>query len=68
MPINCSKCGRFVGDDGYKDVFYDDYTGGWEIGFPLCKKCKNSEGVLDDGNERKGSNCQPKKYHRVLDI
>ncbi|WP_374711517.1 hypothetical protein, partial [Symbiobacterium terraclitae] len=38
-PINCSKCGRFVGKDGDPDVFYDDYNGGWEIGYPLCGRC-----------------------------
>jgi hypothetical protein len=38
-PLNCSKCGRFVGKDGFHDVFYDGYNGGWEIGYPLCKRC-----------------------------
>ena len=37
--LNCSKCGHFVGKDGYHDVFYDDYNGGYEVGFPLCVKC-----------------------------
>ena len=39
MPLNCSKCGRFVGKDGFKDVSYDGYNGGWEVGYPLCKRC-----------------------------
>ena len=39
IPLNCSKCGRFVGKDGFHDVFYDGYNGGYEIGYPLCKRC-----------------------------
>jgi hypothetical protein len=31
--------GRFVGKDGFHDVCYDLYTGGYEIGYPLCKQC-----------------------------
>lgn len=37
--INCSVCGRIVGKDGFHDVSYDEYNGGWEIGYPLCKRC-----------------------------
>lgn len=37
--INCHKCGKFVGDDGNKDIFYDDYQGAFEVGYPECKKC-----------------------------
>lgn len=36
-PLNCSKCGRFVGPDGFKDVFTSE--GMIEIGYPLCAKC-----------------------------
>lgn len=38
-PLNCSRCGRFVGKDGFHDVGYDYYNGGYEVGYPLCKKC-----------------------------
>ena len=47
VPLNCSKCGRFVGKDGFHDVCYDPYTGGYEVGYPLCKKC------LDLNNHKK---------------
>jgi len=43
VPINCHKCGRFVGKNGKPDVIYDDYSGGWEIGYPLCEKCLKGE-------------------------
>ncbi len=33
--INCSKCGRAVGKDGFGD--YDAENK--EIGYPLCKRC-----------------------------
>jgi len=37
-PINCSKCGRFVGKDGFLDTGYD-CEGTPEFGYPLCKRC-----------------------------
>jgi len=37
--VNCSKCGRIVGKDGFLDVSYDDYAGGYEMGYPLCGRC-----------------------------
>jgi hypothetical protein len=40
---NCSKCGRFVGKDGYCDIGYDEYMGGYEIGYPICRKCLNEQ-------------------------
>jgi len=39
IPLNCSKCGRFVGKNGFHDISYDDYMGGWEVGYPLCERC-----------------------------
>ena len=39
IPLNCSKCGCFVGKDGFHDVVYDYWNGGYEAGYPLCKKC-----------------------------
>jgi hypothetical protein len=38
-PLNCSECGRFVGKDGDPDIVYDYYTGGYEVGYPLCGPC-----------------------------
>lgn len=35
IALNCWKCGRFVGPDGYDD--YDAESG--EVGYPLCKRC-----------------------------
>ena len=46
--INCSMCGRFVGPDGKHDVFYDDWTGGYECGYPMCGKCLSK-------NKKKGA-------------
>ena len=45
---HCSKCGRFVGKDGFVDITYDPYMGGYEEGYSLCVKClkektKNNE-------------------------
>jgi len=39
VPLNCSKCGRFVGKDGFHD--YDPETR--EVGYPLCKRCLDIE-------------------------
>lgn len=35
IPLNCSKCGRFVGADGFQDYDADSR----EVGYPLCKRC-----------------------------
>ena len=37
--FHCCKCGRFVGKDGFIDVSYDDYMGGYEEGYSLCASC-----------------------------
>ena len=37
--IHCSECGRFVGKDGFADIFYDVYMGGYEEGYSLCAAC-----------------------------
>ena len=36
--VNCSKCGRFVGKDGFMDGGYDS-DGVYELGYPLCREC-----------------------------
>ena len=41
--FHCHKCGRFVGKDGFIDVFYDDYMGGYEEGHSLCAACLKKE-------------------------
>jgi len=38
--INCSKCGRWVGEGG----FYDYDPESREIGYPLCKRCLDAQG------------------------
>lgn len=40
VGINCSKCGRWVGKDGFHD--YDPESR--EIGYPLCKRCLDARG------------------------
>ena len=37
IPLNCSQCGKFVGKDGFHDI----YDG--EIGYPLCKRCLDNQ-------------------------
>lgn len=41
--LNCSKCGRWVGKDGFMDAGYDA-EGTPEIGYPLCKRCLDARG------------------------
>ena len=43
--IHCYKCGRFVGSDGFIDIFYDGYNGGYEEGYSECKRCLDKGGV-----------------------
>jgi len=47
-PMTCSKCGRFIGKDGYVDVFYDGYNGGYEAGYSLCARCLDKKQSLGD--------------------
>jgi hypothetical protein len=47
MPLQCHKCGHFIGKDGYPDVFYDDYSGGYEEGYSLCGPCGRKDGRPD---------------------
>ncbi len=42
-PFNCSKCGRFIGKDGYPDVFYDEYNGDLAVGYSLCGPCRRAQ-------------------------
>ena len=41
--IHCHKCGRFVGKDGFIDIIYDYYMGGWEEGYSECRRCLDKE-------------------------
>lgn len=36
--INCSKCGRFIDRQGFADIMWDEWNGGYEMGYPLCAK------------------------------
>jgi hypothetical protein len=58
IPLNCSKCGCFVGKNGFHDVGYDYWNGGYEAGYPLCKKC------LD---RSKAKNAKPKQSNRGIE-
>jgi len=44
VPLQCHKCKRFLGRDGYPDVIYDDYAGGYEEGYSLCGPCGRMAG------------------------
>ena len=37
--FHCSTCGRFIGKEGFIDVSYDEYTGGYYEGYSLCANC-----------------------------
>lgn len=37
--VQCYKCGRFIGKDGYID--YDSET--HELGYSMCKRCLDTE-------------------------
>ena len=42
--INCSKCGRWVGKDGFIDVSMEEYNGSaLELGYSLCKRCLDAK-------------------------
>ena len=52
VPLNCSQCGRFIGKDGYVDVIYDDYAGGYEAGYSYCGRClQEREPPQEQGEE-----------------
>ena len=36
--LNCHKCGRFVGRDGYTGITEVD-NGVWEVFYPECRVC-----------------------------
>lgn len=46
--IHCYLCGRFVGLDGFIDVFYDDYAGGCEEGYSMCARCLRAEKIFKE--------------------
>jgi len=45
-PMNCTICGRFVGQDGYPNLVYDDWFGGWKAE-PVCGRCGRAKGWPD---------------------
>lgn len=47
--LNCSKCGQFIGKDGFHDTYFDNGTNSIEIGYPLCKICMD---LNNAGNEK----------------
>jgi hypothetical protein len=54
-PLQCCKCGRFIGPDGYPDIYYDDWTGGYEEGESLCGPCGRAAGKPDKREQKKDS-------------
>ena len=45
MPLQCCRCGRFIGPDGYPDMVMGD--GNWEEGYSLCGPCGRKIGYPD---------------------
>jgi len=54
QPLHCYKCGRFIGKDGYPDVSYDYYSGGYEEGYSECGPCGRKAGYPDLREEKEG--------------
>lgn len=50
-PLNCSRCGRFVGPDGYDDVIEVQW-GLYEEGYPLCGRCLRREQREQEGKAK----------------
>ena len=48
MPINCYKCGRFVGKDGYTGIVEVD-NGVYECAYPECRKCLEKAADAQEG-------------------
>lgn len=46
IPINCCKCGRFIGPDGDPDVIQDN-DGNWECFYPKCGRCLRKETSIE---------------------
>ena len=45
VGVNCSKCGRWVGKDGFLDICMDEYNGSaLELADSLCKRCLDARG------------------------
>ena len=38
-PVNCARCGKFVGRNGDYNITFDWYNGCVDYGYPLCAKC-----------------------------
>jgi|GEM_PF-3593174 len=62
-PINCYRCGRFVGKNGFIDVYYDDYNGGYEFGYPECASCLSRTADTSDQQESKVSQISADSSH-----
>ncbi len=45
-PLQCGRCGRWLGKDGYPRAVYDEWNGGWEVD-PLCGPCGRKQGFKD---------------------
>ena len=46
MSVHCYKCGRFVGKDGYIDIYFDMGTGVHEEGYSECGSCRGKGGAI----------------------
>ena len=46
VPLNCCKCGRFLGRDGYPDAL----PGDTEYGYPTCGPCGRAQWIEARGH------------------
>jgi hypothetical protein len=54
MPMNCYKCGRFIGSDGDPNVCEVD-IGVYEAGYPTCGRCLKRDASNDPAHRTPGA-------------
>ena len=64
-PLQCYKCGQFLGKDGYPDVFRVD--GVYEEGYTMCGRCGRTEGYPDKrkADDEQGAITNPANPARI---
>jgi hypothetical protein len=64
-PMQCCKCGRFIGPDGQIDVVYDEYHGAYEAGYSYCAKCLKKIGTNAQRTKAKEDGWSKRILHRI---